>query len=239
MSGRTRGVIVGVAVLAVVVLWFGWWSDEWRPRRGGGAPAERRLLSRDDGAPADLDDRIARWRDRDLPARRDDQPAAPLELDEQAFMPSWEAVDMEAVRRAMPDNVYWEMSAPTDDPEVLERRRAERERWNVEYGKVLSGTGTEEDVRDYYDQRARLFGDYVEFTTYLIEHYEEVLPERDLGMLMLARRLNQARLEEVPRQVEEALARTRAQIAAREAWQADRELFEAQQALDAGSDGAE
>jgi hypothetical protein len=231
-------VIAGVAALAVAVLWFGWWSEDRRPQRDDGAPAERRLSSRDDGAPTDLDDRIARLGDRDLPARRDDRPPAPLELDEQAFMPSWEAVDMEVVRREMPDNVYWEMSAPTDDPEVLERRRAERERWNVEYGKVLSGTGTEEDVRDYYDQRARLFGDYVEFTTYVIEHYEEVLPERDLGMLTLARRLNQARLEEVPRQVEEALARTRAQIAARQAWQADREFFEEQQALDPGGDGA-
>ncbi len=140
-------------------------------------------------------------------------------------LPSWEAVDLDEVRRALPENIYWAISAPTDDPEEKDRRRAERDRWNVEYGKVLSGTGTEEEIRAYFDHRANLFGDYVELTTYLIDHYESVLPQRDVGMLMLARRLSLARLEELPRKIEEAMTRRDAQEKARNAWLADQESF--------------
>ena len=41
----------------------------------------------------------------------------------------------------------------------------------------------------------------------------------------VARRLHQARLEEIPRKLEEAFERKRAQDAARQAWLADQERF--------------
>ena len=139
---------------------------------------------------------------------------------------AWAAVDMAQVRTAMPDNLYFQQAAPTKDPQVEERREAERERWNTEYGKILSGTATEEEIRAYYDHRARLSGDYIEFTTYLLDHYGGELPERDIGLLELARRLHQARLEEVPRKMEEALERKGQQDAARAAWLADEAAFQ-------------
>lgn len=145
--------------------------------------------------------------------------------DDAAMGAAWAAVDMDEVRKAMPDNLYWKLSVPTKDPQVIEERAAERTRWNVQYGKILSGTATEEEIRAFYDHRAQLSGDYVEFTTYLVDHYGGVLPERDVGMLKLARRLNQARLEEIPRKIEEAFERKRAQDAAREAWLADQADF--------------
>jgi hypothetical protein len=138
---------------------------------------------------------------------------------------AWSAVDMEEVRKAMPDNLYWKLSVPTKDPQVLEGRAAERARWNVQYGKILSGTASEEEIRAFYDFRAQLSGDYVEFTTYLLDHYGNTLPERDAGMLELARRLNQARLAEIPRKIEDALERKRAQDAARAAWLKDQAVF--------------
>lgn len=138
---------------------------------------------------------------------------------------AWAAVDMDAVRRAMPDNLYFQLSAPTEDEAELERRRAERDRWNTEYGKILSGTGTEEEIRSFYDQRAQLSSDYIEFATYLLDHYRETLPERDVGMLELARRLHAARIEEIPRKVEEAYERKRQQDAARAAWLAGEAEF--------------
>lgn len=146
--------------------------------------------------------------------------------DAEAMQGSWDGVDLEAVRTALPDNLYWKLSLPTDDPQVLEWRESERARWNVEYGKVLSGTGSEEEIRAYYDHRARLAGDNIEFATYLIDHHGEALPERDLGLLHLARRLNLARLEEIPRKMQEALERKQAQDAARAAWWADQQIFE-------------
>jgi hypothetical protein len=134
-------------------------------------------------------------------------------------------VDLDEARKALPDNLYWKLSAPTNDPQLQEWRDAERARWNVEYGKILSGTATEEEIRAYYDQRARLSGDYVEFATYVLDHYGDTLPERDTGLLKLARRLHLARLEEIPRKVEEALQRKQAQDAARAAWLADQAQF--------------
>jgi hypothetical protein len=138
---------------------------------------------------------------------------------------AWAMVDLEEVRRAMPDNIYFELSAPTKDEAVLAQRAAERDRWNTEYGKVLSGTATDAEIRAYYDQRARLATDYMEFTTYLLDHYRDTLPERDVGLLELARRLNAARLQEIPRQVEESFERKQQQDEARAAWLADEAEF--------------
>ena len=148
---------------------------------------------------------------------------SPEQMD--AMGAAWSQVDMEEVRKAMPDNLYWKLSSPTKDPQVIEEREEERKRWNVEYGKVLSGTGTEEEIRAYYDLRAKISGDYIEFSTYLIDHYEGILSERDIGLLKFAVRLHRARLEEIPRKIEEAFERKRKQDAARAAWLADQQIF--------------
>lgn len=232
--GRSALIIIGGTALAVSFFWLalGGRSEPPMPETSGtpAAKEERAHLPRDfvhEGAPP------ARPR-RQIPAANVPAPAtengntmdglvpAP---DSDAIAAAWSVVDLDEVRRALPDNLYFELSAPTNDPDVIARRRAERERWNVEYGKILSGTGTEEEIRDYYDQRARLSTDYVEFTTYLLDHYEDDLPERDVGLLQLARRLHLARLEEIPRKVEEALERKRQQDAARKAWLADEAAF--------------
>lgn len=139
---------------------------------------------------------------------------------------TWEVVDLEEVRRALPENLYWELSVPTEDPEIVEKRAAERRRWNDEWGKILSGNATEDEIQGYYDHRARLSGDYIEFVTYLLDHYGEDLPERDVGFLELARKLHAARLEEIPRKVEEAMERKRQQDEARARWLADQAAFE-------------
>jgi hypothetical protein len=134
---------------------------------------------------------------------------------------SWENVDMEAVRRALPDNLYWKQGVFTQDPRVLREREEERARWNTEYGKVLSGTGTEDEIRAYFAYRHRLSADYVEFATYLLDHHRDDIPERDIGLLELARRMHLKRLEEMPRKMAEAFERKREQDAAREAWLAE------------------
>jgi hypothetical protein len=166
---------------------------------------------------------LAEQPDRGLPGSQDSDSDGEDMYDPSAE--AWSNVDLDAVRRKMPDNLYFELSAPTKDEAVLERRAAERQRWNVEYGKMLSGTGTEEEIRAYYDQRARLSGDYVEFTTYLLDNHRAELPERDVAMIELARRMHLARLEEIPRQVQEARERKRKQDEARAAWLADEAEF--------------
>ena len=155
--------------------------------------------------------------------------------DMDAMAEAWSLVDLDEVRRAMPGNLFFEISAPTQEEAVLAARQAERARWNVEYGKILSGTGTRAEIVDYYDFRARLSTDYVEFTTYLLDHFGDQIPERDVGLLDLARRLHLARLEEIPRKVEEALERKRLQDEARAAWLADEAAFGRATPDDAGT----
>lgn len=147
--------------------------------------------------------------------------------DMDAIAAAWAQVDMDAVRAALPGNLYFELSMPTQDEAVLAERQAERARWNVEYGKILSGTATEEEITAYYDLRAKLSSDYIEFTTHLLDRYGDTLTARDVGLLGLARRLHAARLEEIPRKVEEALERKRQQDEARAAWLAGQAEFDA------------
>jgi len=128
------------------------------------------------------------------------------------------AVDLEEVRAALPDNLYWQTSAPTTDPALLEEREREKAVRNELYGKILSGTGTDTEILDYYDQRMRASTDAVQFADYLLEHYGSDLTDQDQTLLHVARRLHLARLEEIPRRLQEARERRAAQDEARRQW---------------------
>ena len=128
------------------------------------------------------------------------------------------AVDLEEVRAALPDNLYWQTAAPTDDPAVLEARDREKAFRNEQYGKILSGTGTDAEILDYYDHRMRASTDYVQFADYLLEHHGSDLTDQDQTLLHVAKRLHLARLEEIPRRIQEARERRAEQDEARRAW---------------------
>jgi hypothetical protein len=124
------------------------------------------------------------------------------------------------------------MSAPTTDPDEIRRREEERDRWNVEYGKVLSNTATAAEVDAYYAHRRRLSLDYIEFMTELLTDYGEGLPERDIQLLKIALRLHMARLEEIPRQITEAHQRREAHEEARRVWLEQQKAFDGAAAPD-------
>jgi hypothetical protein len=133
----------------------------------------------------------------------------------------WSSVDLEALRRELPDNLYWEMGAPTSDPAVIEQRARERARWNEAWGKVLSGNASEDEIYAYYDHRQRLSTDYLAFASRLLDEYRSVLPERDVGLLELSVRMHHKRLQDLPRDLARALERKQRQDALREAWLRD------------------
>jgi hypothetical protein len=135
------------------------------------------------------------------------------------------AVDLEEVRAALPDNLYWKTSAPTDDPALLEEREREKAARNEQYGKILSGTGTDEEILDYYDHRMRASTDYIQFVDYLLEHYGSDLTDQDQTLLHLAKRLHGARLEEIPRRIQEARERKAEQDEARRKWLEEERAF--------------
>lgn len=139
---------------------------------------------------------------------------------------AWQHVDMEALQRTIPKNVYWAIAMPTKDEALIEWRREERTRWNVEYGKVLSGTGTEAEVNGYYAYRQRLSNDYVEFAGYVLAHYGDKLSGQDKALLNLAMDMHMVRLEEIPRQLAEAQERRRQHEEARRVWLAEQRAFD-------------
>ncbi|WP_156338362.1 hypothetical protein [Chondromyces crocatus] len=127
-------------------------------------------------------------------------------------------VDLAALRTRMPDNLYWLLGAPTEDPAVLQQRSEEEVRWNEMLGKVQSGTASDEEIDQYYDHKRRVSEDYLAFANAVLEEHRSRLPERDVGMYELSQNLHKARLAEIPRQIEDARARKQAQDARREAW---------------------
>lgn len=132
--------------------------------------------------------------------------------------PKVHPVDLESLRAKLPDNLYWELGAPTRDPEVLKRREEEGRRWNDLYGKVLSGSATEEEVRQYYAYRRRVSEDLMTFAATVLAEYGDQLPEQERGLYELSINMHRTRLEELPRQEQDSLEHGRLQARRREAW---------------------
>jgi hypothetical protein len=116
-------------------------------------------------------------------------------------------VDLDALRARLPDNLYWQLGAPTDDPAVLARRAEIEESNNKLFGKVQSGAASPEEIERYYDQRHRVSEDYIEFAALLLSEHEKELPEQDRGLYELSIRMHRSRLDDEPRLRREALAR--------------------------------
>jgi hypothetical protein len=118
---------------------------------------------------------------------------------------------MEELRAKLPDNLYWKRDAPTTDPEVLRQRDEEARQWNTLFGKVQAGDASEEEIQRYYDYRRKISEDYIAMASLMLTEYGERLPERDQGLIALSLRMHRERLAEVPRQIDEALARKKLQ----------------------------
>ncbi|MCU0668327.1 MAG: hypothetical protein MUF70_03110 [Myxococcota bacterium] len=142
-------------------------------------------------------------------------------------------IDLEAVRAAMPDNLYWEFAAPTQDQRLLAERDRERARWNETFGRVQAGDASKEEIEAYFDHRQRLSSDYVRVIDHMLQHYQATLSEDHQALLHTARRLHLARLQEIPRRLQEAYDRGKTQEEARAAWQAQQQDFESEETPDA------
>ncbi|HET9449766.1 MAG TPA: hypothetical protein VFO83_02740, partial [Aggregicoccus sp.] len=127
-------------------------------------------------------------------------------------------VDLVRLREQLPHNRYWRDAAPTQDPELLREREEEVRRWNTLFGKVQANEASEEEVRLYYGYRRQLSEDYIALSQQILENGGGGLSEREQALHQLNIQLHRARLAELPRQEEEALARREAQARRREAW---------------------
>lgn len=226
-----RVLIVAFGALLALVLWAGiaTWRAAGRPAQDA-PPAASNAVATPAPAPAAEPDPAE-------PGTAQSAPDAGAALDAEA--PAFASIDLEAAREALPDNLYWETAAPTSDPRLLGDRERAKVHWNDQYGKILSGTGTEEEIRAFYDHRMRLSSDSVRFVDWVLEHQGDSLSEQDLELLHVAKRLHLARLAEVPRRMQEALDRKVQQDAAREAWLAAEREFAGEGEADSESEPAD
>jgi len=167
------------------------------------------------------------------PSEPSPAPASAADPEPPALPGGFTDVDLEQVRAALPDNSYWRLAAPTDDPALLAEREAAAARRNELFGKVLSGTGSDEEIVAYFEERTRTSNDFVAFADHLLEHYSDELTDQDLTLLHVAKRMHLARLEEIPRKLQEARERRALQEDARRAWrETEREFAEDEPAPD-------
>ena len=127
-------------------------------------------------------------------------------------------VKLDRLRAEIPRNRYWVDLAPTDDPDVLRRRETEAAGWNQLYGRVLSGTANEVEIRSWIDHRRQVSEDAIDFAQRVLAEHGAELPDRDRGLLELAIDMHRTRLAELPRQESEARARKAEQDRRRAAW---------------------
>ena len=216
-ANQLRTLLIALIAAIAAILWFRWQAGP-EHRGTGVAPAGEMPRPRPTVEPVVPGVPKA-------PEGSDSGSQPAPESDPGQLASAWEKVDMEEIRRAMPENTFWTMSAPTTDERVIREREEERARWNEAYGKVLSGNASEEEIRGYYAHRQRLSADYVEFTSYVLDHYQDDLSDQDLGLLELARRLHLARLAGYAKETQRALDRKTEQDEVRAKWLADEAEF--------------
>lgn len=129
-------------------------------------------------------------------------------------------VDLDALQREIPDNLYWALGAPSDDPDILATRRAWQDEQERLKGLVVSGTGSRSDIEAYFDRRTRQSRDYVAFVERVLQQYGAELPEREVGLYELSRAMHKKRLEDLPAERERAYVRQAEQEKRREQWRA-------------------
>ncbi len=147
-----------------------------------------------------------------------DLPPGPGEEDGNEHPPNEHPVDLARLRDKIPDNLYWRFDAPTQDAQILQARADEKQRWNTLFGKVQSGTATDEELQQHFAHRRQLSEDYIELAELVITEHGAQLPEQERGMYELGIRMHSTRLAEIPRQIEQARERKALQDRRREEW---------------------
>ena len=140
---------------------------------------------------------------------------------------AWAKVDLDEVRNAIPNNLYWTMSAPTTDEAMLAEREAKREELQTVETKMMARHATEQEIRDYYSYQTKLSEDYVIALTEIINRYGHVIPDDDYSGQTLARTLHLSKLQEMPSKLTQALEQRQQFLAEKSEWMADKDAYRA------------
>jgi hypothetical protein len=137
----------------------------------------------------------------------------------------WGDLDLREARELMPDNLFWKYGVPTKDESELAAREEEKKRRNEEYGRVLAGDASEDEVRAYYDYRRRMASDYLEFAEFMQRQLRDSSNEQLRGLIDLGLKMNAEKLKQLNAEMEDALARSRERAEIREQWRQQQQEF--------------
>jgi hypothetical protein len=118
-------------------------------------------------------------------------------------------VDLDDLRAKLPTNRYWELVAPTSDPEIAKTRAERAKRDNALFGRTQTGEAAEDEIRAYYAEQRRISEDYLQLSLTVLAEKAEQLSERDRGLFELSVQLHRARLTQIERDLSDALTRRR------------------------------
>jgi hypothetical protein len=211
--GVWMAVAGGLALLGLVVFLL--------QSRRGAAPVEAPKASQEQAVSARPPAPVA-------PSRREERGAsAAAPQEEVPYIDGlvYGDIDLREAKALMPDNIYWQQGAPTKDPEELARREAEKKKRNEEYGRVLAGDASEDEVKAYYDYKKRVSEDYLEFSEFMARRYKSTDHKEMVGLLDMATKMHAEKLKQLPTELEEALARAREREKVREDWRRQKEEF--------------
>lgn len=200
-----KGVVLGVVILAVVGGLILFWPQD--------TTHESRATSGESKGDSDSSFRFR------FPGWDDEGTSKEWEPGKEVQGNEAYPVDLVEIKQRMPNNSYWELYEPSTNPEIIEYRKQEQEKWNKEYGKVLAGDASSGDIENYFARQQKISEDQLEFLGYLKKNYSSRLPERDLGLIDLGINLHTARLQQIPRDKKNAYAKKHDQDAKRTAYQ--------------------
>ena len=107
-GSQLRTLLIALIAAIAAILWFRWQAAAPEPPAPAGAPGPPGEMPRPGPAVEPVVPGIPQ-----APEGSGAQPAP--ESDPGALASTWESVDMDEIRRAMPENTFWKMSAPTQD----------------------------------------------------------------------------------------------------------------------------
>lgn len=119
-------------------------------------------------------------------------------------------VDLAALRKKLPDNLYWSLAAPTTDTAEQDRRGAESRAYNELFGKVQSNTATEPEIARYYAHKREVSRDYAQFARTVLADYGDQLTATERNLYELGAKMNEQRLAQLPGEESRAVDRRRA-----------------------------
>jgi hypothetical protein len=129
-------------------------------------------------------------------------------------------VDLKALEKKLPGNVYFSDYAPTEDVKEQKRRAEKQFEWNKLFGKIESNEATPEEIESYYAHLTQVSKDHLAFAETVLTTYGDKLEERDRGLLEYGVVLHSQKLVEIAKAKADAERRRIEQLDRQRRWQA-------------------